>query len=387
MITAETIKRIIAFDGDGLPVVSLYASVPLDPAERAAVRGRVSSLLHNIRPLAQDRSLEHAARVSVRADIERIEKTVGQERWKPGAVAIFSCSGRELFEEVPLPRAVRDRVIVDATPWVRPMVAVLDEYHRYCVAVIDKGSARIWELYQGELLEARKIKNRALRTPHSAPASAVYGVRNRADELLKSHYRRIATVLDELFRTSHYELLIVGGHQHEVPGFIGFLSRELRERVAGKFTVDPGTATLAEIRPSAEAIVENYERDEERRLVAEIMQTVAVGGPATLGVRSCLWAATVAAVQTLLVQEDAVVPGVVCDACGWLASTGETCALYGQPVRHTPDVIEEMVTTVIDEGGSIKHVQADTELKQHLTAASLRFTLPPEPTSPQGMLG
>lgn len=379
MIRAETIKRIIGFSGEGLPVVSLYARVPVDPADRATVRARVASLLHDIRPLAEDRSLEHVARLSVRSDIDRIEKLVGQERWKPGAIALFSCSGRELFEEVALPRAVRDRVVVDARPWVRPMLAVLDEYRRYCVAVIDKASARICELYQSELHDIRTIQDQPVRKSYYAAEFAEYHVRNRADERTKSHYRRVAALLDELYRTDQYELLIIGGHRHEVPGFVEFLPRELGARVAGTFAVDRGSATLAEIRQSAEAIVDRYERAETRRLVAEILETVASGGLAVLGLRRCLWAATVAAVRTLLVQDGAVVPGVVCDVCGWLAGEGQTCSLCGKSVRHTQDVIDEMVATVIDEGGSVVHVQADTTLAEHVVAASLRFPLPPEP--------
>jgi hypothetical protein len=42
-------------------------------------------------------------------------------------------------------------------------------------------------------------------------------------------------------------------------------------------------------------------------------------------------------------------------------------------------VLEELVQTVIDEGGSIEHVVNDTELKEHLVAAELRFPLPPKP--------
>ena len=30
----------------------------------------------------------------VRADIERIKDALGSERWRPGTVAVFSCSGR-----------------------------------------------------------------------------------------------------------------------------------------------------------------------------------------------------------------------------------------------------------------------------------------------------
>jgi peptide chain release factor subunit 1 len=83
-----------------------------------------------------------------RADIERIKERPGNDNWPPGAMAIFACNGRGLYEEIPLPRGTGPDLVVDETPFVRPMLAVLDEYHRSCVVVIDKESARIWELYR-----------------------------------------------------------------------------------------------------------------------------------------------------------------------------------------------------------------------------------------------
>jgi peptide chain release factor subunit 1 len=68
---------------------------------------------------------------------------------------------------------------------------------------------------------------------------------------------------------------------------------------------------------------------------------------------------------------------VVCDESGWLALSGDVCQLCGKPARHAPDVIDELVQTVIDEGGSIKHVEAGTKLVDHVVAAHLRFPLPP----------
>ena len=43
---------------------------------------------------ATGRALDHRYRLSVRADIERIKDALGSERWRPGTVAVFSCSGR-----------------------------------------------------------------------------------------------------------------------------------------------------------------------------------------------------------------------------------------------------------------------------------------------------
>jgi hypothetical protein len=37
---------------------------------------------------------------------------------------------------------------------------------------------------------------------------------------------------------------------------------------------------------------------------------------------------------------------------------------------------------VIDEGGSARHVEADTKLSEYLVAAELRFPLPPSAVSP-----
>jgi hypothetical protein len=81
MITAQTLDRITHFDGSGLPVVSLYLDIPVDPGQRNALDSRVSSL----------------------------------------------------FEQVALPHVVHEEVVVDVTPCVRPMLAVLVESYRMCV--------------------------------------------------------------------------------------------------------------------------------------------------------------------------------------------------------------------------------------------------------------
>jgi peptide subunit release factor 1 (eRF1) len=379
MVTAETIDRIIRFDGGGVPVISLYS--PVDPAARHRDRrARVSSLLRQIRPLAKNSELGREARMSLRTDIERVQEALGGEQWPPGAIAIFSCSGRDLYEEVPLPRPVRDRVVVDAAPWARPMLAVLDEYHRGCVVVIDKGSARAWEMYFG-LREMGKFADRVLRRPSYAAGLAEYRIRSRADELSRRHYRRVAAALDELFRAGHYDLLVVGGHDHELPRFVDFLTRDLRTRVAGTFSIDPATASLAEVRARAGAITDRYVRSQQQRLVGDVFEKARTGGLAALGLDDCLWAGSAAAIRTLLVQEGLTVPGVVCDESGWLARSGDVCPLCGRATRHTPDLIDELVQAVIDEDGSVRHIQAPAELADRMVAAYLRFPLPPRPTA------
>ncbi len=381
MLTAETVDRIVRFDGNELPVTSLYAHVDADPGHREDLHARVTSMLDEVYPLAKNDSVDHEARLSLRADVDRIREALAQERWKPGAVAIFACSGRNLYEEVPLPRRVRDQAVVDAMPHVRPMLTVLDEYHRACVVVVDKASARLWEIYQDELREVGKVRDRVLRKPNFAAWRVEQRVRNKADELSKRHYRNVVERLEQLFRAKGFDLLIVGGHEYEVPAFIDFLPKDLRALVAGTFSVDPAEPVLAEVRANADAILQSYESAQERQLVSDTLAKVASGGLAVAGLDSCLWAGSIAAIQTLLVMDGVVVPGVVCDQSGWLARSGDTCPLCGNPTRPSPDIVDELAQEVIAEGGSVKHISDDERLAEPLTAASIRFPLPPVPAS------
>jgi peptide chain release factor subunit 1 len=380
MITAEHVRHVLELDGAGLPVVSLYVRVPLPPDDKE-LRARVNSLLSEVRALAADQSVERDVRLSVRSDIQRIEDHVAQWRvGRPGMLVFFCCSGRDIFEVVELSRPVRGRLVLDATPWVRGMLAVLAEYHRMCVVVVERGAATLWELYQEELRALDRRRTPAAVPPRRVPALEEHQAHHRAEDVTRRHFRSVIEEVDELFRADGFDLLAVGGHEHEVPEFLDLLPRQLRGRVAGTFPVDPHTPGIAAtIRDRAGAILDDYEAQEQRRRVTEVVETTAAGGPAALGVADCAWATALAAVDTLLVLEGAVVPGVLCDHCGWIGDQGRACPRCGHPLRPTTDILDELVERVIDEGGSVKHVTVPTELSEHLAGARLRFALPPPP--------
>jgi peptide chain release factor subunit 1 len=378
MLKVETVEQILRLHGNGLPVLSLYAR--FDPANRRAFPSRVEEQLHEVRMLSKDPGLSRDARLSLRGDVARIEEAITEDRLHPQAIAFFSCSRRGVFEEVELPRPVRDRNVVDESAWVRPLVAVLDEYHRCRVVVVDRGLARFFELYQDEMAELSAPQSaRKLRKPDYAAGMREHATHNKAEQMAKRHYRAVAERLDVEARQHRFDILAVGGHEHEVPDFLALLPRTVCDRVAGTFAAHPHETDLGTIRDRAGEIVQRYERAEEERLVADTLEVWVAGGLAASGLRDCLWGATAAAIEQLLVQDGVVRPGLVCDEDGYLAADGELCPLCGRALRRTPDILDELVQAVIDDGGGVEHVAADTPLRDHITTASLRFQLPPNP--------
>ena len=379
MITAETVNGIVRFQANALPVVSLYCRV--DPgASRREVRARVDSLLDQIRPLAKDRDLDQRYRLSARTDIERIKDALDSERWPPGTIAIFSCSGRGLYEEIPLPRRMREQVMVDKTPLARPMLAVLGEYPRACVLVVNREAAPVWEMYQDEMREVQTVTDPLRKADNTGESRPEDRIQNRVDEQAKRLFRRAASMIDQLLRSDGYDILVVGGHEYELGEFFRLLPHELRGRVAGTFSADPIATPVAEISSSVQGVMR---REQDQRLVAHVLELAAAGGLAAVGPEDCLWAGSMSAIDTLLVRDGATEVGVVCDESRWLAASGDICPVCGKPTRYAPDVLDELAAAVIETGGSARQIAADLMPDQYPTAAQLRFPPPPREAGPR----
>lgn len=377
MTDAGLLDRLLQFRSPDAPVLSVYVGVPPDPAEVRGFESRLHSLIKPVREHANSEMLSHYGRESLRDDINRVLELKNRAHEFHGrGVAAFACRQGDLYEEVVLPRRVRDRVEVDETPYLRPLLGVLDASHRYCVAVVDREKAWLYEFFMGELEDATKLRDRALRKPRYAGGWQGYKehtVRDKVELLARRHYRETAGRIEERVGRTGTELLILGGHRETVSEFTPFLSHQLQLRVVGTFVIDPSTMTPGQVRERADEVVTAYEREEEQRLVAEALERVAAGGLGAMGLEWCLMAANEHALQLLLVHDDEQAPGRMCDTCGWVGSEGEECPVDGQRTRTTPDVIEEMAALVLDTSGGVEHVYADTPLVQHRVAAFLRF--------------
>ncbi|HZA76332.1 MAG TPA: hypothetical protein VE623_08075 [Acidimicrobiales bacterium] len=370
----EAIEMLVHFQPSGALVVSMYWSVPEDPGQIKGARSKLHELVQTVRNRAEAHDLAHAERMSLRADADRILEL---EELAPSlqgrTVALFRCSRRAFEEAVVLPGWVRDRIELDNTPYLRPLLAVLDEAHRYAVVIVDRERGRLFEFYLGVLEARRREDGRALRKADFAQGDKEHGVHRKAEELAKRHYRDVARALDHLVQQEGIELVVVGGHEDTVPAFVEQLPHHLHRKVVGTFIADPRTLTPASVRDEAQRAIQDHEWREEQQLVAEAMERVAAGGLGAAGLEWCLLAANEQAIQQLLVRADASAPGSVCDGCGWLGLGGEECPIDGRPTRETPEVIDEMATLVVDAGGSVEHVYADTPLRDHAVAALVRF--------------
>jgi hypothetical protein len=93
--------------------------------------------------------------------------------------------------------------------------------------------------------------------------------------------------------------------------------------------------------------------DESARHAADEILTRPRDGLAAIGLPACLAAVNADAVETLVVPGDGLVPGYECGRCGALSTHADSCPDWGTAPLPVPDVIEEMVSRTLEDGGQI----------------------------------
>jgi peptide subunit release factor 1 (eRF1) len=342
-------------------VVSCY--LKLEPRDRARgkylikVKNRAKAAVQALPRLGLDRSIVD----EVTRDLDRIQQFLRAPGNLPSTqgVAIFACEGIELFETLPLPVVHRSRLAVDSTPLVRELASVEDEFGRLLTAVLDRTSARIFEVtaYRTrELIDLRAESTRGKRFhgDQNGQGWGEHSYNNRIRQEKQRHYEAIARQLFTIDRQHPAHGIVLAGPGPEAGAVEPFLHSYLIERLIGTARLNPKEATLSAVHATTLAVREGYERASERALVHEMLEGIGTGWGMN-GLTPTLKALSRGQVRSLLVDADASQPGFRCGDSGRLALTERDCRGEGEPVAVL-DVVDDAIEEALRQGVDVNVV-------------------------------
>lgn len=277
--------------------------------------------------------------------------------WMGHTAAVFASHRADVAITLTLPCLLPDRAVLAVRPHVRPLLVALQRCPAFQVVVVDRQHAWMFQV-TGDRIDAEAQPESPGVRDHRF--GGWYGleshrINDRVTELAHRHYRDIGAVLRHYPQVSALPL-VVGGHEDSVPGFLAALPRDVQDRFAGSFVVDPHTMTPARVRALAAPVIENWVNQREQQLIGHITQEPS-GGLAAIGVNACLSAVNQRAVAVLVVPVGGMIPGFACDRCGMLASEPDACPHGSPAVRPVPDLLEEMAIATRDDGGEVVAVR------------------------------
>jgi len=361
-------------------VVSCH--LKLEPRDRSRgkylikVKNRVKSAIQALPRLGLDRGTVD----EVTRDLERVQQYLRSPGNLPSTqgLAIFACEGIGLFEPVPLPVVHRSRLAVDFTPLVRELASVEEEFGRLLTVVLDRTSARFFEVtaYETrELFGLRADSTRGKRFHGDQDGTSGWGehtYNNRIRQEKQRHYEAIARELFTLDRRRPAHGIVLASTGSDAGAVEPFLHSYLVDRLIGTVRLNPKEATLASVHTATLAVREGYERASERALVHEMLEGIGTGWGLN-GLSPTLRALSRGQVRSLLVHADASEPGFRCGDSGRLALAERECRGEGDPIPVL-DVVDDAIEEALRQGVDV-NVIYEPEARDSIESlgALLRF--------------
>ncbi|HZP91133.1 MAG TPA: Vms1/Ankzf1 family peptidyl-tRNA hydrolase [Actinomycetota bacterium] len=352
------LRRLAEWDPEGVPITSVYLTVDGRRYPRKAdYEVRLEELLR--RAKAQAEGLGREALRSVVCDIETIGAHVREEfeRGDTRGLAIFSSHDAGLWEDVRVPRPVRDRVVVAPTADVLPLEHVLETHPTVCVALVDYEKARLFVAELGRIQELFDIWDE-VPGRHDQGGWAQMRMQRHVDDHRHRHLRNVAEALFRLWKRRPFDHLILAGPaeahvelEHELHAY---LRRLVRARIAM-----PVVASSEEVLRRSLEVEEELERRLQAERIERLTNAAASGRGAVLGLAPTLEALGDGRVAELLVWLECSSPGGRCPSCGRLEEHDGSCPRCGVRLEPVPDVVEAAVASALRQGCRVETVVVD----------------------------
>lgn len=356
-LTQDAIRTLAGCKGQASPVVSLY----LDVDGRRYVRPRDYEI--QLEALLRDAADRSGRERPDAADIERIEQRVkaGFDRSRVRGVAMFSCAAEGLWEVIELPVPVRNQFVVNDSPHVRQLEAVLDEYERIGVLLADKQRARMFVFELGELVDRSELFDQLPRHEDDRGDWDRDHVRDHSAEVAHQHLKRAAQVAFEVFKAQPFDHLVIGAPEEICNELERDLHSYLRDRIRARLAIPVGAADVA-ISEAVRSVQEQVERAQEAALVRRLRDAVGSRNGGVAGLADTLGALMERRVEALVVSDGYEAPGWRCRACGHVCLRGRMCPVCGTEMHQVDDVVEEAVEEAVAQSCRVEICVGNADL-------------------------
>lgn len=377
MIANSQIERLLKLSKNDLPIVSLYLSLNSTKRSHKETINTLRKLIKEVRNRLGDKGLAAEQEHSVRGDIRNIENRIFPkltDKSKKGICA-FACSDDGLFEIMELPSSPLDTMLVERSPYLRPLLDIISEHKRFGVLLVDRRRARLFEVFAGDIFEHKEIFD---DVPPKVKVAGWYGLEERKiersiDKKVAEHLKHTAEETFRTFRHNHFDYLILGTHSEMRPYVESFLHSYIREHIVGYLDYGPEA--------ERERVLDDAMKME-RGVINQghtvLLDDLFARGNKTsaFGLGNVIKAVNIGAVGTLLVDANFTQPGTFCSSCGYLSATaqnGDSCPICANILLKTEDVVHEIVKTAVSHGSEVHHIKDKRLAENGKIGAILRF--------------
>lgn len=351
MIDRDIVKQLAGREAaDGL-ILSVFLSTSSLDDWRQTVPTFLNS---EFRRLIREGSFSRGQIRSLEAGLQRLTDLLQYETdLSTEGLAVFAEKEDGFFESWQLPVRLKNRMVAEPAPYIRPLIHAVSLLEPFVVARISRDESTLtvvdeWRVSMGESFSGPYLKSTDRETG-DVPVKEYYAAA-RQESLVEQHYKDVAAALEKLLKKKSMARVVLAGQHEILNNFRKVLSPDVKARVAAAVSWSPSLSE-AQLAARAREALTGARREEKVALTQRIGEALGARGLGIAGLDETFVALQRGQVRTLVVDRAYRPNGWRCPGCGHAgASSVEICPVCGAQVSFCVDVAGEAMRRAILQG-------------------------------------
>ncbi len=307
-LTAQ-LDRLASFDSGPFPVVSVYLNLQADDRGR----DRFDAFLRKELPeRTRGYGAEGPERKSLDEDAQKIAAYVADLPPALNGLALFACSGADLFEAIPMTAPVDEhQVIVAEQPHLYPLVRLMDQFPPYVVVLADTNRARIVVFALSGIVQTDEVQGVKTRR-HKMGGWSQARYQRHIENFHVQHAKEVADHVARIVRNERIAHVILSGDETIIPLLRDQMPKEVLDRVVDVLRLDV-KASERKILDTTIAALRERDAETDREHVEALIDGYRGSGLGCVGVDAVKKAFELGQVDELLLTADEAQLGAAAD--------------------------------------------------------------------------
>jgi peptide chain release factor subunit 1 len=295
--------------------------------------------------------------------MQNIEKYLGMNGREHGqkGLAIFASNEYEFFRAYKLGVPVDDLMVVDASPYIRPLAKLVEDYETFGLVILDNHRARIYVVSSGRIEDKDRIAEDIMKKHKKGGMSQARFQRLRLGAI--EHFlKEVSEEMVRLFSKDNVVRIIIAGPGNAKIMLKNFLPKELKYEILDLIDMDFDEADGYLVSKAEEIILED-EKETASKNVARLKDEILKHGLAVYGLEEIIDAVKNGSIELLLISNGYRLRGWICEKCQLFDSgIKDKCPNCNGKVAEV-DVIEEIIEFAERTGTKVEFVDDNSILR------------------------
>jgi peptide chain release factor subunit 1 len=282
-------------------------------------------------------------------------------------VAVFADGTQGMFERVELPLRLNNRLLVEPSPYIRPLIHALEVLEPFLITRVSRDDSSLyvvdwWRVAREDDLTGPYLRSTDRETGE-VPVKEYYAAA-RQENLVEQHFKEVALNVDRLLKETGVRRIVMCGQHEIITNVSKSLSAAASSRVSASISWDPATS-VNQLVVSARAALADARRQEMSRLMERIDNDLGPQGMGVAGFGDVTGALLRGQVQTLLVERGVRPPGWSCVNDDFVRPEEvHVCPLCGGRSVRVDDMFGEAVRHAVLQGAEVEVVEGVERLHE-----------------------